>query len=72
MTVTKHNFPQLNDEVAADIRKYHFGEAVMQAADAFRSKNYELYVELLEPFDDMLSGAQRKKLDYAKRNARQE
>jgi len=22
MTVTKHNFPQLNDEVAADIRKY--------------------------------------------------
>ena len=43
--------------------------ATVEADDAFRKADYASYVSILEPFDDLLTPTQQKKLSLAKRKA---
>jgi hypothetical protein len=55
------------DAFSASMRDDDHRLAVARAADAFRSGNYSAVVALLEPLSDLLTGAELKKLQYARR-----
>jgi hypothetical protein len=50
-----------------ETRLERYYEATVQADDAFRRGDYAVYVSLLEPFDDLLTPAQKKKISFARR-----
>ncbi|PQO46693.1 hypothetical protein [Blastopirellula marina] len=51
---------------ALEIRRIRFSTAVEAASSAFRDKEYRQFVDLLEPFEDMLTDVQSKKLEFAR------
>ncbi|PQO46694.1 hypothetical protein [Blastopirellula marina] len=53
-------------ETALEIRRIRFSTAVEAASSAFRDKEYRQFVDLLEPFEDMLTDVQSKKLEFAR------
>lgn len=53
--------------MTAEFRRNRFSRAAEQAAILFRDQDYLQFIELLTPFDDLLTDTQRKKLDFARR-----
>jgi cell wall assembly regulator SMI1 len=54
---------------ARERRIERYRGATVEADDAFRKADYASYVSILEPFDDLLTPTQQKKLSLAKRKA---
>ena len=52
----------------SELGDWLFTRAAQEADEAFRSKDYERVKRLLAPHEKRLTPAQRKKLEYAKRN----
>lgn len=55
------------NKVKEELRQERFSEASLKAADAFRAKNFGEFIELLSIYEDLLSEAQIKKLNIAKK-----
>ncbi|MCA9116560.1 MAG: hypothetical protein KDA79_15860 [Planctomycetaceae bacterium] len=53
--------------MTAEARSIRFSRAAEQATILFRYKDYQQFIELLTPFDDLLTDTQRRKLDFARR-----
>jgi len=53
--------------MSAEARSYRFVGISEQAAGLFRKKEYQEFIDILEPFEDLLSDIQKKKPEYAKR-----
>lgn len=62
----EHRRRTLHEEAQAQLRRDGLRRASAQAADAFRGGRFAEVVELLGPYDDLLSEAQRKKLSIAR------
>ena len=52
--------------VAGEVRGFRFRESQELGNQLFRDKKYEEFVDVVEPFSDLLDDTQRKKLDFAK------
>jgi hypothetical protein len=52
---------------AAEIRLERYAEATTKANEAFRNRDYSAYISLLSPYEELLTPAQRKKMEYAAR-----
>ncbi len=60
----------MREEVAREHRLEQLAQAKTEADDAFRRGEYASYVSILEPFDDLLSDVQRKKMAIALKKQR--
>ena len=63
------NSPEMlaaTQRLSADAHKFRFGNCILRAAELFREKDYRGFVELLEPYIDLLDASQKKKLEFAK------
>ncbi len=53
--------------IAEEVREYKLKEALVIAEELFRARNYQGYICLIEPFEDLLNSTQKAKLHLARR-----
>jgi len=63
----------MNEDVVRQVhierRRIRFCEVISEADEAFRNKEYESFVSLLTPYEDLLTSTQKKKLALAMRRS---
>lgn len=60
-------FSDARARMSAEARLYRFNEALSQAVMHFQRQEYREYVTLMDSYQDLMSPAQKKKYDFARR-----